>query len=111
VRIVARSSIHDTLPAPAPLLPLPQCATQWRRVAPLDEDDPIPEPACPNCSTIVGYLGHFDGGTPDGIRFNVLLWECGNCGGRYSATTDFADWDALQRVTSEPWPDDTYWPG
>ena len=73
--------------------------------------DPIAEQECPNCGAILSYLGHADGGSPDGTRFNVLLWECRNCGGRYSASTDLTDADALARVVPEPWPEGIYWPG
>jgi hypothetical protein len=77
----------------------------------VDDGDPIAEQACPNCGAILPYLGHLDGGNPDGTRFNVLLWECSNCAGRYSATTDLTDSRAVARVVPESWPEGTYWPG
>jgi hypothetical protein len=57
----------------------------------VEDGDPIAGQECPNCGVVLRYLGHLDGGSADGIRFNVVLWECRNCGGRYSATTDLTD--------------------
>ena len=76
----------------------------------VDGGDAIEGQRCPKCGAILPYLGHLDGGAPDGARFNVLLWECRNCGGRYSATADLTDADAVARVVPEPWPQGTYWP-
>ena len=77
----------------------------------VEDRDPIAEQQCANCGAMLPCLGHLDGGRPDGTRFNVLLWECGNCGGRYSGTTDLTDSDSLARVVPEPWLEGTYWPG
>jgi hypothetical protein len=76
------------------------------------DEDPIAEHKCPSCGATLSYLGHLDCGIGSGpTRFNVLLWDCGDCGGRYSAKTDLTDPHAVSRVVPEPWPIDTYWPG
>ena len=73
--------------------------------------DPVTEQGCPTCGAILAYRGRLDGGLGGGSRFNVLLWGCGDCGPRLSATTDLTNPDALSRIVPEPWPADDYWPG
>lgn len=90
---------------------MPQSRRARSTLAGVKDRDSIVGLACPNCGAILTYLGHLDGGNPDGARFNVVLWECGGCRGRYSATTDLTDADAVARLIPEPWPTGTYWPG
>ena len=61
---------------------MPQSRRARSTLAGVKDRDSIVGLACPNCGAILTYLGHLDGGNPDGARFNVVLWECGGCRGR-----------------------------
>jgi hypothetical protein len=77
-----------------------------------ESSDAIPslEPTCPTCRAQLRYIGHLDGRSTSGEPFNMVLWECPSCAGRFVATLDLRDADALRAAKPEPAPDWVPWP-
>jgi hypothetical protein len=58
----------------------------------------------------LAYRGHLEGQAPDGSPFNVLLWECSDCAGRYCAVADLTNAESLRWVVPQTWTNKDWWP-